>query len=145
LLAILRRFFLGSADRVLELFDCIFTHFQTFLEKHRRLIWEVNFWAYLELHHGLSVVWYPGDHNLTILDFNAKHISVRLSGLPSYRSIRYEYPDEGDYIPTSTSHIYYKGQHIINTRFVNYWLHPGGQYWIKDPDNYLEREIFVRY
>jgi len=135
-------FFIGSADRIVELFDCVKTHFAGFLEKHRRLIWEVNFWAYLELHFGLSVVWYPGDHNLSILDFNVKHMSVKLAGLPSCEHIRYAYLDEGDYIPTSTSYIYYKGQHIINTRFVNYWLHPGGQYWIKDPDNYLRTRNF---
>ena len=100
-------FFIGSVGRVLELHDCVTTHFPAFLEKERRIIWEVNFWAYLELNHGLCLAWYPGDHNLSILNFNASACSVKLSALPSCTSIRYEYPDYGDYIPTSTANIFF--------------------------------------
>ena len=135
-------FFLGSAKRVLEFHDYVTTYLPRYLEKERILVWEVNFWAYLELHYDFSVLCYPGDHNLSILDFNASSCCVKLSALPSCRHIRYDYPDCGNYIPTSTAHIFFKGKHIINTRFVNYWLHPNGQYLIKDRQKYLRTRNF---
>lgn len=135
-------FFIGSADRVLEFHKCYQDYFSDFLLSKKKLIWEVNFWAYLELHHGLSVIWYQGDHNQRILEISVKNMSMRLSDLPSCQHIQYEYPDYGNYIPTSTSYLNYKGQDIINTRFVNYWLHPNGSYWIKDPDRYIRTRNF---
>ena len=135
-------FFIGSADRVLEFHKCYLDYFADFLLSKKKLIWEVNFWAYLELHHGLSVIWYPGDHNERILEISVKNMSMRISDLPSCQHIKYEYPDYGDYIPTSTAYLNYKGLDIINTRFVNYWLYPNGGYWIKDPDGYIRTRNF---
>lgn len=135
-------FFIGSADRVLEFHKCYLDYFADFLLSKKKLIWEVNFWAYLELKHGLSVIWYPGDHNERILEISVKNMSMRISDLPSCQHIKYEYPDCGDYMPTSTAYLNYKGRDIINTRFVNYWLHPNGGYWIKDPDGYIRTRNF---
>lgn len=135
-------FFIGSADRVLEFHKCYIDYFADFLLSKKKLIWEVNFWAYLELKHGLSVIWYPADHNESILEISVKNMSMRISDLPSCQHIKYEYPDCGDYIPTSTAYLNYKGLDIINTRFVNYWLYPNGAYWIKDPDGYIRTRNF---
>ena len=135
-------FFIGSADRVLEFHKCYQDYFENFLINKKKLIWEVNFWAYLELRHGLSVIWYPGDHNERILEISVKNMALCLSQLSSCTHITYEYPDHGDYIPTSTSYLNYNGLDIINTRFVNYWLHPNGAYWIKDPDSYIRTRNF---
>jgi hypothetical protein len=135
-------FFIGSADRVLEFHKCYLDYFADFLLSTKKLIWEVNFWAYLELKHGLSVIWYPADHNESILEISVKNMSMRISDLPSCQHIKYEYPDCGDYIPTSTAYLNYKGLDIINTRFVNYWLYPNGGYWIKDPDGYIRTRNF---
>jgi hypothetical protein len=135
-------FFIGSANRVLEFHKCYQDYFLDFLINKRKLIWEVNFWAYLELLHGLSVIWYNGDHNERILEISVKNMAVRLADLPSCQHIKYDYPDEGDYIPTSTAYLNYGGNDIINTRFVNYWLHPNGAYWIKDPDSYIRTRNF---
>jgi hypothetical protein len=130
-------FFIGSAGRMFEIHNEYLTHFENFLRTHKKLVWEVNFWAYLELHHGLSVVWYSGDHNDSILRFDAELTSFNLSDLPSFSGIKYNYDDWGDYIPTSTAYVCHKGEHIINTRLVNYWLHPNGAYQINDPDRYI--------
>lgn len=130
-------FFIGSADRMLDFQQEYENHFETFLRERKKLVWEVNFWAYLELHHGLSVVWYAGDHNESILKFDAEYMSSSLSMLPSFISEKYEYLDWGEYIPTSTAYVCHKGEHIINTRLVNYWLHPNGAYLIKDANNYI--------
>jgi hypothetical protein len=135
-------FFIGSADRLLEFHKCYTDYFEDFLRTKRKLIWEVNFWAYLELAHGLSVIWYPADHNEKILEISVKNMALSLSSLPSCKVIKYSYPDHGEYIPTSTGYVYYKGEHIINTRFVNYWIYPNGAYWIKDADNYIRTRNF---
>jgi len=130
-------FFIGSVGRMREFHEDYIRHFENFLRQKRKLVWEVNFWAYIELHHGLSVIWFQGDHNETILEFNAEYMSFTMSSLPSCSRIRYEYPDYGDYIPTSTSYVCHKGNHIINTRIVNYWLYPNGAYHIKDPQGHI--------
>ena len=138
-------FFIGSIDRMLDFHQEYIKHFENFLRERRKLVWEVNFWAYLELHHGLSIVWYNGDHNDSILKFDVEYMSTNLSMLPSFTSEKYEYLDWGDYIPTSTAYICHKGEHIINTRLVNYWLHPNGAYLIKDPNSYIRtRNMFSK-
>lgn len=128
-------FFIGSAGRILELHSEYEKHFEDFLREKKKLIWEVNFWAYLELHFGLSVIWYYGDHNESILNFNIANTSLVLSNVPSFQSNKYIYDDWGDYIPTSTAYVNHKGVDIINTRLVNYWLYPNGGYLIKDKDS----------
>jgi hypothetical protein len=130
-------FFTGSAGRMSEFHSDYLTYFEDFLRTQKKLVWEVNFWAWLELRHGLSVIWYNGDHNESILAFDAEWMSMALCNLSSFSASKYDYPDWGDYLPTSTSYVYHKGKHIINTRLVNYWLHPNGAYWIKDPDGSL--------
>jgi len=131
-------FFIGSLDRMIDFNNEYKQHFENFLRQRRKLVWEVNFWAYLELHHGLSVVWYSGDHNESILKFDAEYMSFCLADLPSFSSHTYTYNDCGEYIPTSTSYLCHKGEHVINTRLVNYWLHPNGAYLIKDPNNWIK-------
>ena len=64
-------FFLGSHQRIFEFHREYTTHFENFLREHRKLVWEVNFWAYVELKFGLSVVWYAGDHDIRILMMDA--------------------------------------------------------------------------
>jgi hypothetical protein len=135
-------FFIGSADRMLE-FDAYYTRFfETFLREKQKLVWEVNFWAYVELAHSMSVIWYPGDHNEKILEISVRNMALSLSSLPSTKVVKYDYPDHGEYIPTSTGYAFYKGEHIINTRYVNYWLYPNGAYWIKDPQDYIRTRNF---
>jgi hypothetical protein len=102
----------------------------------------VNFWAYLELRHGLSVIWYQGDHNERILEISVKNMAMRLADKASCKHIKYDYPLYDTYIPTSTSYLYHKGKHIINTRYVNYWLYPNGAYSINDPDHYIRTRNF---
>lgn len=138
-------FIIGSADRMLELHKTYTDHFETFLREKHRLVWEVNFWAYLELKYGLCVIWYPGDHNESILMFDARFMSMNLSQIPSCSRIRYHYLEQGDYIPTSTSYICHKGNHILNTRFVNYWLYDNGAYLIKDAESHIRTRNFMSF
>jgi len=136
-------FFLGSQDRIIEFNEEYKKHFENFLREKHKIVWEVNFWAYLELHHGLSVIWYSGNHNDSILKFNSEYVSICLAELPSFTSHKYDYLYWDEFIPTSTSYIYYKGEHFINTRLVNYWLHPNGVYLINNPNCYIKTRNVV--
>ena len=127
-------FFVGSADLLLEFHGKFLENFEGFLREKKRLIWEVNFWAYLELKHGLSILWFSADHNERMIEIDAGFTSSVLSGLPSFLSVKSSYPDWGDFIPTSSSYVCHKGIHIVNTRWVNYWLHSNGAYLIRDSE-----------
>jgi hypothetical protein len=135
-------FFVGSADRILDFYMCHREHFPAFLREKRHLIWEVNMWAYYENSCGLTFDWYKGDHNESILDMNARNMSIRLSDAPSCQHIQYSYPTMSPYIPTSTSLIVHHGRYIINTRYVNYFIQPNGSYIIYDENAYLRTRNF---
>ena len=130
-------YFAGSADLLLEFHVKFVEHFEGFLREHKRLIWEVNFWAYLELKHGLSIVWFSADHNERMLEIDAGFTSDVLANQSSFSSVKYSYPDWGDYIPTSSSYVCHKGIHYVNTRWVNYWLYPNGGYLIHDSEGHI--------
>jgi hypothetical protein len=59
-------FFLGDAGSLLNFCKLHKEHFYLFLEKYNTLIWDFNFWSYLELTTGWSPTWYKADHNDSI-------------------------------------------------------------------------------
>jgi hypothetical protein len=63
-------FFLGDRASLEAFFELYTEHFMdTLLENPAAtLTWEVNFWHWLELHHGFAPNWYKGDHDRSILD-----------------------------------------------------------------------------
>ena len=136
-------FFIGGANRMLDFHGEYEKHFENFLRNKRKLVWEVNFWAYLEMHHGLSVVWYNGDHNVSILKFDAEYMSFSLSDTVSFQGAKYKYEEWDGYHPTSTAYVCHKGKHVINTRLVNYWLHPNGAYHINDAKSWIRTRNMV--
>jgi hypothetical protein len=135
-------FFVGSQTRILEFHQYYLDYFENFLREKKKLVWEVNFWAHIEKHNGLCAIWYPADHNEKILEINIQNVSLKLGDLPSAKVVYYNYPDNGEYIPTSIGYVRYKGEHIINTRYVNYWLYPNGAYLIKDENNCIRTRNF---
>jgi len=130
-------FFLGSADLMLEFHNKNVEYFKIFLQRHKRLVWEVNLWADLELTEEMSFNVFPADHNERMLEIDAGFTAKVLVNQPSFSSVKYSYPDRGEYIPTSSSYVCHKGIHYVNTRWVNYWLYPNGGYWIKDPERWI--------
>ena len=132
-------FFLADKQSVLEFYDIYFAYFSDFLQEHKRLLWEVNYWAWLETVKGWSPDWYAADHNDSIfclpLEFYAKCLDI------STDKIIYPYPDlyEGDnqFLPSSASYAFYQGRHVLNTRFVNYSFTEEGRYSIRDPNKIL--------
>lgn len=132
-------FFMGDEESILEFVGYYRTHFFEFLQKYKTLTWEVNFWAWLEKECGWKPDWYRGDHNDTILYISADHYTVPLSPMVTSRQ-KYNYLEIKPYLPSSASYVYFNGLHILNTRYVNYWMYPNGYYLFHNPQNVIENK-----
>ena len=126
-------FFLGDRNTILDFHAKYLEHFPKFLDKFRKMVWEVNFWAYLEAVTDWRPKWYCGDHNDTILNISADVCSMNLSLF--YEEQLYDYPKIETYEPCSAAYLYYQGKHILNTRFINYICLPSGHYQVNHPEN----------
>ena len=60
-------FFIGDKKSLLDFYDAYITHLPLFLQEHNKLIWEVNFWAWLEKENLIQPNWYNSDHNDKII------------------------------------------------------------------------------
>ena len=56
-------FFVGDVASLSRFHETYRRHLPRFLELHGKLVWEVNFWAWLEESGLLEVIWYAADHN----------------------------------------------------------------------------------
>jgi hypothetical protein len=56
-------FFIGDSESMIRLYHLYRKHFPLFLKEHKKIVWEVNFWAWLEANTDLQPVWYASDHN----------------------------------------------------------------------------------
>lgn len=126
-------FFIGDKTSISELYSLYEYHFPIFLKIYGKLIWEVNFWSWLESFADWKPIWYSADHNDSILKLSSDYYSENISN--SITSItRYDYPNIHLYKPSSACYIEYKGRKILNTRYVNYTLCDDGSYIINSPD-----------
>lgn len=131
-------FCLGDIDSILEMDKLYHKHFFGFLDTYNKLVWEVNFWAYIEAQYNtFTPIWYVADHNDTMItNFPVSLFGKCLSHMPSYIKIKYDYPriEDGLYETGSSAYVCHLGKHYLNTRYMNYWLTDLGRYWIRDAD-----------
>ena len=127
-------FFLGDKSSIINFHDMYELHLVEFLEKTKKIVWEVNFWAWLEKEYDMCIIWYHGDHNISILEIGGEVCSYEV---PKIQSYRYDFEHLGDFRPTSMSYIKFKGEDVLNIRYVNYWLYPGGGYLIHHPERHI--------
>jgi hypothetical protein len=131
-------FFIGDKESMIEMYDMYKLHFPYFMFKYRTLVWEVNFWAWLEAtsHYRSPTKWEPtwfnGDHNDSIIKIPADLCSPSLAEFT--KKTVYNYPEIRDFVPGSASYLYFKGKHYLNTRYMNYTLTPAGYYIFNHPD-----------
>ena len=154
-------FLIGDRKSIIEMYQLYDAYFHTFIEKYRTLVWEVNFWAWLEGRYEWFPNWFIADHNDSIIVIPTDYTAVNLSWLKSTEKIIYNFPNSTNYyippsplpsppyingreifiqdypkfIPCSSSFIKYKGQYILNTRYVNYELDNSGYYIFHHPEN----------
>ena len=138
-------FFIGDKQSIISFCDIFRQQLPPFLEKTGKLVWDVNFWAYLEsVCDEFAPICYKANHDDSIITgLSPDLFTIKLSGLESYQSVKYDYPEIEKYYPTSASYIFYNGKHIINTRYVDYWLYPNGYYKFNNPEHIIHNKNFV--
>lgn len=149
-------FFIGDKESIQTFHSLHRDFFPQFLKEHKTLVWEVNFWAWLEAYVSeWNPTWFQADHNDSIIEIPTKFYAVSLKmaccGVgdeekEGYKRFTYDYPKIDGFIPSSASHFYvvenetgYK-KHFINTRYVNYTIAPDGWYLFQSP----EKKIITR-
>lgn len=137
-------FFVGDSERLQDFSEQYRKHFSAFLEKYRCLPWEVNFWAYLEHIGAWSPTWYRGDHNDSIVAVSADLYATCIARTKkTQKTCVYNYPEISGYYPGSASYLYHQGRHLLNTRYVSYWMYPNGYYRFRNNDHLIEnRNVF---
>ena len=127
-------FFLGTLESIVHLHTMYLAHFDTFLQTYQTMVWDVNFWAYLEQEKGWNPIVYKANHDASLVDnFPLVGYAHKLM-LQKDKCIEYIYPKINNSIPSSSSYIHWKeDQHILNTRYVNYRYLPSG-HCVLQPD-----------
>ena len=115
-------FFFGDKNSLEDFYDLYVEYFPIFVKKYKTIVWEVNFWAWLECNSVWTPDWYSADHNDSIIEIPYTLTSISLHSVSEIR--KYDYPsiENGLFVPSSASYIRHNGIHILNTRYVNYTI-----------------------
>ncbi len=65
-------YFIGDKSSVLKFNELYEKYFPEFIENHFKLIWEVNFWTWLENEKSMHFDWYSSGHDDTIIQIPLK-------------------------------------------------------------------------
>ena len=146
-------FFIGDSVSIRRGWEVYIREFALFLKTYRKLVWEVNFYAYLEgfCRDDWKVTWYHGNHNDSIISGIPPECFVRcLVDSVTVKTVEYtNMPEIPGFYPTSASYLQYYGmaaekpRHYLNTRYVNYWLYPNGYYRYSSSDHVIENKNVV--
>lgn len=134
-------FFIGDKESIMYMHELYTLHFPAFIFKYRTLVWEVNFWAWLEAatyykNDKWSPDWYPGDHDDSILNIPIQFYAHTLSTCINVDISKYAYPEIPNFTPGSAAYLQLpNGVRVINTRYINYTLTPEGRYIFHHPTN----------
>lgn len=61
-------FFIGNKNSFRYFYQKYLEEFPKFVEKYGKLVWEVNFWAWMEANTDCKMVWISSDHNDNIIN-----------------------------------------------------------------------------
>jgi len=130
-------FLLGDAESIQRFHHLCTTEYPKFIQTHKKLVWEVNFWAWLEMNSDWTPDHYKADHDDSIIRaISPSNYTLNLTDLGTVQQI-YDYPRIDGYNPGSASYIFYQGKHLLNTRYVNYWYYDNGSYMFYDGTNII--------
>lgn len=132
-------FILGDKASMREFVELYKEAFPQFLDEYKKLVWDFNFWAYMETKYEdrWKPLWYRADHNDSILHTTA---DIYTPIVKNIKTAIYAYPDIDKYLPTSASYLYTGGRHYLNTRYVNYWIYPNGSYHFNSGRKLIENK-----
>lgn len=130
-------FLLGDADSIREFHSLCISKYPIFMRTYRKLVWEVNFWTWLEANTEWNPELYQADHNDSIIcSISPSKYCTILSELGSQTNV-YNYPKICGYKPGSASYLFYKDKHLLNTRYINYLCCNNGTYAFLDGTNII--------
>ena len=157
-------FFIASSESM-QNFIRLYRHsFPLFMKEHHRMIWEVNFWAWLEVTNETILqlyppspdtpievwkpTWYNSDHNDTIYrapywPFTSQpllqYFDTQIQPLQLSSNLPPEKHPQPEQEWMGSSSFAYSTTHgpLLNTRVMNYWLYPNGYYRFTDPQQIL--------
>ena len=87
-------FLLADAESILRFHQLYLEYFPKFLREYRTLVWEVNFWSWLETNSDWQITWFAADHNDSIVcNIPAEFFTPALASLDT---AVYNYPCIGD-------------------------------------------------
>jgi hypothetical protein len=77
-------FFIGDDESILEFNDAYQKYYYEFLNEKRRLVWEVNFWAWLEKNKYIISESYLANHNDSIIEIPSEYLKtvICLTSIP---------------------------------------------------------------
>jgi hypothetical protein len=136
-------FFMGDMASILHMYNLYILYFPPFIFKYRTLVWEVNFWAWLEAQthnsKAWNPMWFPGDHNDTIINIPIELYATNLGDIVGVKKTEYTYPIIEKFVPGSAAYLYLPSSntHLLNTRYVNYTLTDMGYYIINHPEKII--------
>jgi len=135
-------FFIGDTESLRTFLRMYRNTIPEFLATYKRLVWDFNFWAYMETTatstpEEWKPIWYKADHNESILYISGDTYTRTLN---LKCKIEYDYPKIENFLPTSASYLYYQGRHLLNTRYVSYWIYPNGGYHFFNEKRVIENK-----
>ena len=136
-------FFMGDKNTMQTFCELTQTYFHTFLETKRKLLWEVNVWAWMETQTDLGKLnfhWFSGNHDDHLFQVP---LEILGSTLKPIHQKQYPYPYLERYYPSSASYVFDGEKHWLNTRFVGYYLMDNGSYFYPDGSSVIKNKNMV--
>ena len=138
----------GDAASVGAFNDLCREQYHVFLNTYKLMLWEVNYWAWLETmaKDRWTVKRYVADHDDTMcvnfpIDDWCASPPKRLLDTAGAAAVTYPYPKLGnpDFVPSSAAYLYQPttDTHWLMTRYVNYTQDERGYYHIRHPRGWL--------
>jgi hypothetical protein len=113
-------FFFGDKKSLEDFYYKYIDLFPKFVLKYKMIVWEVNFWAWLECNSSWTPNWYVADHNDSIIEIPYSFTATSIYSKSEVKIYDYPIIDNGLYVASSASYVRHNGEHILNTRYVNY-------------------------
>jgi hypothetical protein len=127
-------FLIGDKTSMTEFIELSKRYYPIFMNTYKKLTWEVNFWSFLETYVCWKPIWYHAMFDDSIIKIPS-YLYCKKFDYIKIENHLYKVID--GFVPSSASHIYYKGQHLLNTRYINYLLNENGYYYFCDPNKHI--------
>lgn len=139
-------FILGSIESIINLYSLYTEYYDSFLCKYETIVWDVNFYTYLEGKTNWNPIVYKADHNDSIINIPSFAYATRLFSLTN-EQISLTYPLIEGYYPSSSSYLEYEENgettKVCNVRYVNYYYLPSGHCTLSEDGKVCTKNLMI--